>query len=63
MIKILNKDTIESILVDCHLLTILLDNYQMFDWGISWKDFLNQIQKEVNVKIEQWKQEEIFEEE
>lgn len=63
MIKILNKDTIESILVDCHLFTILLDNYLMFDWGISWKDFLNQIQKEVNVKIEQWKQEEIFEEE
>lgn len=63
MSKILNKDTIESILADCHLLTILLDNYLMFDWGISWKDFLNQIQKEVNVKIEQWKQEEIFEEE
>lgn len=37
----------------------LLDIYQMFDWKMSWQDFLEQFRKEINKTIDEWKKKEI----
>ena len=35
----------------------LLDVYQMQDWGMTWEEFLNQFELELQEKIENWKKE------
>ena len=37
----------------------LLDVYQMKDWGMTWGEFLNQFEKEIQDEIKNWKKEEI----
>lgn len=49
--------------IDETLFTTFLDGYQMTNWGMNWKQFITQAQNEINEKMEQWKQEKIYEEE
>lgn len=37
----------------------LLDAYQMRDWEMTWEEFINQFEKEIQDKIKLWKKEEI----
>lgn len=41
------------------LFSTLLDVYQMTDWKMSWKEFIEQAQKEVDEWFEKIKEEEI----
>lgn len=59
----MSKAIIEFCGIDETLFTTFLDSYQMIDWEMNWEQFLTQAQKEINEKIEQWKQEKIYEEE
>ena len=43
------------------LFSTLLDSYQMIDWKMSWKKFVEQVQKEVDEWFEKIKNEQ-FEE-
>lgn len=37
----------------------LLDVYQMRDWEMTWEEFINQFEKEIQDEIKLWKKEEI----
>lgn len=37
----------------------LLDVYQMFDWGVTWSEFVDQFEKEIQDEIRIWKKQEI----
>lgn len=37
----------------------LLDAYQMRDWEMTWEEFINQFEKEIQDDIKLWKKEEI----
>ena len=41
------------------LFSTLLDSYQMIDWKMSWKKFIEQAQKEVDEWFEKIKKEDI----
>lgn len=43
--------------------SVLLDGYQMFgDWGMNWRRYIEQAQKEMNEAMERWKNEDVDEE-
>ena len=37
----------------------LLDVYQLKDWEMTWSEFLNQFEKEIQDEIKLWQKEEI----
>lgn len=58
----MNKTILEFCEIDETIFSTLLDAYQMIDWKMSWEQFIIQAQKEINKKMEKWKQENIEEE-
>lgn len=43
------------------LFSVLLDTFQMKDWHMTWKQFIEQAQKEIDLHCKKWKTEKVNE--